>query len=260
MVQAADKTFSLYRGSITIDYWDQYHRYKVKETGEVPISVTKVTGVVDKSGPLIWWAVGLAKDYLNKLLEKKVKIGPEEVMIATRLHQERKKAAATSGTLVHAWAEDHIKGRKPDMPEDPKVRNGVLAFLKWVDEHGVKFEASESIVYSKKHRFVGLQDIRFTMKTGFDGKKENHKILYAGDIKTSKGFYSEQRFQVAAYRQADVEESGRDYGATCLVRFDKETAEFETLVTTDHDKDFKAFLGALALKRRLEEIKKEKKS
>lgn len=251
-----DKSFSLYKGTVTVDYWDQYHRYEIRETGVKPLSVTAVTGLVDKSGPLIYWAVGLTRDYLNMLADKKVAIGKEEILIASKLHLEKKKAAATSGSLVHAWAEDFIKGRKPDMPTDQQVANGVLAFLKWVDEHEVKFEASEQVVYSKKHGYVGLLDARCTMKYGVNGEKENHKIRHLTDFKTSKGFYDEQYLQVSAYQEADAEESGREYGSAIIAKFDKQTAEFEARETADHKQNFEAFKGLLVAKKRLVEMKK----
>ena len=40
-----------------------------------------------------------------------------------------------------------------------------------------------------------------------------------------------------------------------IVRIGKDTPDFEVREFTEHKKDIKAFLGALALKRRLEELK-----
>jgi len=250
MAQEPTKTTKLYKGKITIDFWENRHLYKIRETGRVPISVTAATGTIDKSRPLIYWATGLARDYLIALIGKKKPITEQDVFDAVGLHAVRKKAAATIGSAVHDWAEQHIKGKKPEMPTDEKVANGVIAFLKWVNEHKIKFLCSEKMVYSKKYQYVGLMDCSFTMGT------EKHKIVHCGDFKTSKGIYPEMRFQVAAYQAADAEESDQLYGTKWIIRFDKETGDFEAREFIDHIEDFKGFLGCLATKKRLKELQK----
>lgn len=260
MAAQPDKTFSLYKGKVVIDYWDARHLYKVRGREDVPISVTGATGVIDKSGPLMYWAVNLARDYLLTLIEKKVPIDKDIVMEASKLHTKKKEEAATIGSLVHAWIHDYIRGRKPDMPQDKLVANGVIASLKWIEDHGIKIQATETIVYSKKHEYVGTKDLRFTAMWNFDlTEKENHKILHVGDWKTGNGVYDEAYFQTTAYRQADIEESGREYGSSWIIRLDKATGEPHVSHLQNHDLYFEGFLGALQTKRALKALKKERK-
>jgi len=251
----ADKVIELYKGKVIIDYYDAKHLYVVRANNHVPLSVTAATGTMDKPA-LKFWAVGLARDYLLELVRGKKPITEQVIIDASKLHQVFTKKAATVGSMVHDWAEAYIKGEKPAMPMDSKVLNGVTAFLKWIDEHEVKFLASEMIVYSKKNDYVGMMDAKFTLK------EEKHKIVHCGDFKTSSGIYPEMRFQVAAYQEADTEESGEEYGSKWLVRFDKETGEFDPheFPMEEHKKDLSAFLGLLAAKRRLNELKEKEKN
>lgn len=250
-----DKVIELYEGRVIIDYYDAKHLYVVRADDHVPLSVTAATGTMDKPA-LKFWAVGLTRDFLLEQVRAKRSITEQMIIDASKLHQTFTKKAATIGSMVHDFAEAYIKGEKPIMPADPKVLNGAMAFLKWIDEHEVKFLASEKIIYSKKHDYVGMMDTKFTLK------EEKHKIIHCGDFKTSSGIYPEMRFQVAAYQEADTEESGEEYGSKWLIRFDKENGEFyaHEFPATDHKKDFVAFLGLLNAKKRLNELKEEDKN
>lgn len=249
----------LYGGSITGEFYEEWvnpatnrvnkHVYLVNGKRCVD-SVTGATGLLDKSAALKKWAVRLTCEFLAK--HEGATITPELLEEAAKQHNIFLKDAAASGTLVHQWAEDYIKGRNPPMPDDERVINGATAFLEWVKVHKVKFIESELLVYSKKYKYFGLMDCKFTMGT------ENHSITHAGDFKTSSGIYNEMRYQVSAYQQADMEESGCEYGDKWIIRFDKTTAEFEAkcFPADEHKKDFAAFLGLLTAKRREDELKK----
>lgn len=268
----ADKVIRLYGGKVRVEYFDQYHRYFVNKKRK--IGVTTVTGVIDKSRALIWWATGLMKDHLKEVLDGGEKISIADVEYAARLHMQRKTESADLGTQVHDWAERYIKTAPEDrpkieLPEDERVLNGVLAFLKWIKDHGVEFVASERVVYSKQHDYIGTLDCLFTMK------KEKHGIVHVGDFKTSKGVYDEMIFQVTAYEEALREEmaTGCDmvecsmpegeviFGNKYILRFDKETGEFEAhqISAKDHEKDIKAFIGLMYAKQRLMELEEARK-
>jgi len=242
----------LYDGSILLDFDEAKHRFTVD--GKPIISVTNVTSVIDKSRPLIFWAVGLARDFLMQNLEDLIADTKGDKIAAiieeaSKQHSIKKKEAADIGTQVHAWVEAFIKAKSkkewPEIPKDPQVCNGVTAFLKWVDEYEVKFVSSEKFIYSKKHKYAGIMDAEAIIK----------RKLCPIDFKTSSGIYPEMRFQVAAYQAAVEEESGKEYsGNKWLARFDKKTGEFEAHEFAEHDRDFKAFLAALELRRRLKEL------
>jgi len=57
------KEYKLYGEESIIRFDDERHRFYGQE-GESLISVTGITGVVDKSGPLMYWAINLMRDYL----------------------------------------------------------------------------------------------------------------------------------------------------------------------------------------------------
>lgn len=254
MAQEPTKSISLYQGEVTIDFYEDRHCYIKRGEKGCLTSVTGATGMIDKSRPLIFWAIGLMRDHLSALAEQQTLITLDHILEASKLHQQKKEEAATKGSQVHAWIEQYINAKlnpenqKPEMPEDEQIVNGVIAFLNWEKDHNVKFVATEKIVYSKKHDYVGLMDCEAII----DGKRS------VVDFKTSTGVYNEMRYQVAAYRAADEEETGKKYdGPNWIIRFDKDTAEFEPHEFNEQAKDFKAFLGALALKNREKELSKK---
>ncbi len=263
-----ERTIKLYKGKVIVDFYSTYngkpsHKYVVKvlnKKGEWetknPVSVTGGTSVIDKSAPLMYWAANLGRDFMLSVLKKGTPITEELIIEASKQHQIKKEKAASIGNQVHEWAENHIKGLKPAMPDDPKALNGITAFLKFIDEHEIKFIEVEKPIYSLKYNYVGLMDCKFTAGIGLRGEKEKHKIIHPGDYKTSNGFYDEYRFQVAAYQEADFEECGQKYGDKWIIRFGKEDADFEARDFKEHDKDFKAFLNALELRSRLNELKR----
>ena len=239
----------LYDKTIKILFNEARHMY-FDEKGNHLISVTAATGVVDKSGALMGWAVKMAKNFLidnwdtGKIITESQKM--ELIEEAGKQHRIFKKKAADCGTLIHKWVEEWITGQKPAMPEDEKVVNGITAFLKFQDEHKVKWKESERLVYSKKHNFCGILDAIGVME----------KELVLIDFKSSNGIYDEMRFQVAAYRLAYEEEMNKEIHRSIILRFGKEDGEFEVKELPDYNKDKKAFLACLSLKKRLKELSK----
>lgn len=266
MPQLPTKTHSLYGGKITIDFYEGRHLYKVRETGEVPISVTGATSIIDKSRPLLIWSERLSVEYLLDKLNAKVKFTEELIREACHQHQVKKEEAATIGGLVHKWAEDYIAGVNPELPTDEKVLNGVTAFLSFVQEHDVKFLASEKIVYSKKHRYVGLLDTIVSMKWN-----STKRLICLGDFKTNNWkedketgerkptVYAEYRYQVAGYQNAYEEEHGEYFtGPRLMFSFDKDGGNFKVTDLDEqednYEKDVKCFLSALTLRKRDKEL------
>lgn len=258
MNKIPDKIIKLYKGKIEIEFYEKGHKYLlVHKNGErerIKYSVTRATSVIDKSRPLMLWAVRLSLDYLRNKWLADVEIPvitEEDFEEASKQHMIVKEEEANLGKQAHQWVSDYIKAKlsrkpKPAIPEDnERLLNAITAFLKWEKEHKVKFLASEMIVYSKKHNYVGIMDA----KAKIDGK------ITCVDFKTSNGIYDEMRFQVAAYRQADTEESKDKYQSSCIIRFGKDDGEFEACELLDHKKDFEAFLNCLNLRRRTDELK-----
>ncbi len=260
---------------ITLEFDEEKHRFTI--AGRDIISVTGATSMIYKE--LTWWAAGEALKKLGWYNEKKIKeIASNEeefnrlisvadnnlaetfekikkmdakeyfnhLKEAYKAHKETKDAAADLGTQIHDLIELFIKGKKPKIPNDERVKNGFLAFLKWVDENKIKFLGSESHIYSKKYDYAGILDIE---------AKINGKLAIV-DIKSSNGIYNEMRYQVSGYRGAKEEMTKKKYEESWIIQLGKETGEFKAYRLDDHPKDFKAFLGALAIKRREIELKK----
>ena len=221
------------------------------------MSVTSATGKLDKSRVLIGWAVKLCREYLYALLKRGKKIDETDVFDAAEQHKIRKQEAADIGTLVHSWVEEYIKGKKPKMPTDERVKNGVLGFLKWIDEHKVKFIASEVIVYSKKHNYAGIVDSVAVVD----------REMCVVDTKTSSGFYTDMRYQTAGYQCAweEMNPKGKKIDLRLIVRFTKEdnkntgekAGEFHVHRVEEYKKDLPAFLGLLAVAKREKELSKQ---
>ena len=222
------------------------------------IGVTTVTSVIEKPALINWAVYKQCLPYIRENLKPNKKYDELEIekilKEAGRQHTIKKEEAGQAGTLVHAWAEAWIKGKKPKKPKNPLLLNGVNAFLDWVKAHNVKFLESEKKVYSRCYLYAGTADAIGTI----DGK------LALIDFKTGSGIWPEMYFQTAAYLMASWEEATHWtkplYDSAWIARFDKETAEFETkcIPIEEVEKDFAAFLGALALRKRLNELKNNK--
>lgn len=244
MSKAPDKTIKLYKNTIIIDFYADKHIYIERLTGDRPISVTGATSVIDKSRPLIFWAIGLMKDFLLEVSSNGETIGDNHILEASKQHTIRKDQAASKGSAVHDWIEEYIntklkKSKDPEMPKDAQVLNGVIAFLKWADEHKVKFIATEKIVYSRKSKYVGILDALVMVD----------KKLTLIDFKTSSGIYPEFFLQIAGYKAAYEEETGKEIKQCYIAHFDKNTAEFDITELKDYGKHLKAFLAALTIKK-----------
>lgn len=250
------KKIKIYKGKITILFderiWmgKKIHGFKHLDGRKIP-SVTSATGKIDKSNALMPWAVKMAGIYIVENFDpKKIKTKDDIsllVDIAKKEWRRIKEEAADIGTEIHKWAEQWIKGKKVAIPEDERARNGVIAFMKWIKEkEKIKITATEQFVYSKKYDYAGIMD--------WEGKDDGELVI--GDFKSSKGIYKEMRYQLAGYWNAREEETEKKYKKGYIVKFGKEDGEFDVLEISRQEylKDLKAFLGALQIKRREDEL------
>jgi len=108
---------------------------------------------------------------------------------AITLHNKKKLAAADSGTKVHDWAENFMKGNQLPLDDYSEGElNGINAFTDWFNSNDVKPIEIERIVYSRQYDYVGKTDLIASV---------NGKVLVC-DYKTGKGIYSEAYYQNAA--------------------------------------------------------------
>lgn len=244
----------LYNGKIELNFDDNRHIFTVN--GKNIISVTACTGVINKPA-LIFWAANKGRDFLLENIETLIKSNsPDEIreliIKASKEHTIIKEKAADTGTKIHEWVNGFIKSQlgkseQMSLPEkESEVYNGVIAFLKWVDEHKIKFVSTEKKVYSRKYNYAGIMDCEAIID------KKDCVI----DFKSSSGIYNEMRYQVAAYRYAAEEEIGRKHkGNNWIVKFGKNDGEFKAVELDNYPKDFKTFLACLTIKQRERELK-----
>lgn len=245
------KTATLYDKKIQVEFNENNHAYMVNGQ-RCKISVTSVTGMMDKPA-LKFWSVKMMKEHLLNWIGEKMEFTVSELLPAieegSKAHTKFKEQAADMGTQVHDWAEQYILyelkriKNKPEIDKkaDERVKNGIIAFLQWVDQHKIKFIDSEKLVYSKKYEYCGLADCIAKV----DGK------MTLVDFKTSNYMAIEYFAQVAAYAMSDAEESGREYDRCLIIKFSKETGDFELKERNQEEmkEDYKAFLGLLEVKK-----------
>ena len=242
------KIHKLYDGTIELEFNEKRHIYTVD--GTKIVSVTGVTGIIDKSGPLMWWAVGQCLDYVtNNYCFDPTKRNKEfdEVELTTflhdahRAHQRTSKKATDIGTLAHAWIADFLEGKDPSTPRNPALRSTTESWLEWAESVQIDPIETEFKVYSKKHKYAGTCD--------FDGYVNRERSLV--DWKTGKAIYPEHDLQTVAYQIAREEELGIKYQSRWVVVLPKEGGRIVTkrYGPEETERATAGFLGALALHR-----------
>lgn len=241
----------LYKGKEIINFEEERHIFSHKDGTKI-LGVTSITTLLDKSAPLMAWAINNMGIFLTDQLSAGQVITTEQIETAKREYRRIKTEAADIGKEIHDWIEQKIKGLKPAIPENELVRNGTMAYLKWMKTNNIEIKESERIIYSRKHDYAGICD--------WNGIDKDDKAPVVGDHKSSKGIYNEMRYQLAAYWNGLEEEIGKEFKRGYIVKFGKFDGEFEVLEIPrkEYKKDFKAFLGLLNTKRREEELKWKK--
>lgn len=254
MAKAATVVHEVYNKSKEIVFYPNSHRYRMSGMKSYLTSVTAITGIIDKSRPLMIWASRLTADYLrdwiaNNKLEEEALLGA--VSEAVDLYNKKRDEAAGFGTQVHDFAERFAiaklgNGKMPELTDDMPIEviNGINAFLDWVTENNVEFLETEKLIYSDNHGFVGLCDVVANVN--------GHKMMC--DYKTSKAMYSPMFYQVAAYRAAYNEEmraiGGLPVVGSMILHFNKENGELDTRKFTneEHEEHFETFLACMKVK------------
>lgn len=256
---AAEKiSKELYKGAVKIDFYPDSHRYKLAGRKDYLISATAITGVIDKSRFLIPWAINLAERFIKTYLENGNGSFTKEELLpvvseACVQHTVKKEEAASTGSIVHDWVENFAQAKMnntalPEIPENEAAQNGIGAFLDWFNANDVKFLHTERMVYSVDHDYVGITDAIAVV---------NGKRLVM-DYKTSKGIYSEHKYQISGYWLAIEEEDKEELDGALLLHFDKETGEFDPVEINreEHELNYPVFLSLLTVKRREKELAK----
>lgn len=242
----------MYDGQVELVFEPYKHEYTYN--GKKVYGVTSVLQVISKPA-LLFWSANMAADYFRDNI--KPGISYDEIQLesiwkaAKKAHTLKKEEAGSIGHLVHNWVDQYCKGEQPAMPINEKAQGGIARFLQWVKEHNVKFLSNEQPCFSRKYNYAGTIDGICQI----DGK------LYIFDLKTSNGIWDEYLIQVAAYKNARIEEYPQEkYDGGCIIlRVGKEDGDLEFLPFQDEDCHLNAFLSALQLKKSLDSIAQIKK-
>ena len=225
--------------TIFFDDTDGRHHFTDKQGNRIQ-SVTEFTGILDKPA-LIPWAVNLAKTYLLGIIDRGEPITAGDIEEAAKQHRIIKKAGADIGTAIHDLVSKWIKNEKYDIPEDEKIRNGFNAFLNFQKEHRATWLESEKIVYSPKHNYAGILDAIAIV----DGK------MTLMDFKSSNGIWPEHQIQLGGYHLAYEEMTKKKIRQSMIIRFSKDTGDFEFRIMSNPKQNQKAFLACVVIKRTL---------
>jgi hypothetical protein len=221
--------------------------YTHPDTGEKHIRVSSVLAQLNKPA-LVQWAANCAADYIQQQWDK-----DKEIILATRpqcavdkwvaMHTERAKrnfrsvsrAALDVGTAVHEAIEEYLKVGVKRKMDSKQAQAGFDAFFKWMDSFGISRDNTvhtERTVYGSwvsdtgSYRYAGT----------YDWLVEKGGELWLVDFKTSKGFYEEMPYQLAAYKNGE-----RDNIQHCAVlRLDKNTGK-------PHFREYENFSHALSV-------------
>lgn len=237
---------TLYNGEVTLEFDSERHLYLAN--GKKVDSVTGVLNVISKPA-LVPWAAKMVAEHVEAALKPGVALNEIEIKelckAAKAAPNKKKDNAADIGTFVHEWIEDYIKGKNPSVPMHPQIKNGVDAFLEWVGANHVVFSQSEMKTYSRKYEYAGTLDFEATV---------NGKYML-GDIKTSSGIYDEMFFQTSAYQLARQEERPELVYEGHIIVNCKKDGKLDTRISTEYEENKIAFLCALGLMRRINQMK-----
>ncbi len=172
------------------------------KSGKRVTSVTTIIGRFKQADALINWAWQLGRDGLD--------------------YRTVRDDAGDTGTLAHAMIERWLHGQPIDDLDGPveifaRAKNAYENFLRWADESKPDVIETEVQLVSEEHLFGGT----------FDAILRINETLVLADWKTSKRVYPDHLVQLAAYGLLWRENRNTPLDGFALMRFDKESDEFE---------------------------------
>ena len=247
--------------------------YDVPDIDKLP-SVTTITGLLDKSTPLMYWAAGLSFDYVRDLflgpLKDAMDLKDEDKIQrimnqfydqdvgfhykkAKSYHTKKSKEARDIGTYVHEAAEAifraMLENSPIDIPIDEDIERPVKALLTWIAENDVTPVLVEQKVWA----------IIPGLGKGCAGRLDLvayvNERLTTIDLKAAKGIYADGPLQVAAYDfgynsmvEGGLLQAPGPTVASAILRLDKETGmpeyvEYSRDQTDDYFKGFSMLCG-----------------
>jgi len=195
------------------------HKYP-KGEHMLPSVTTIISDCTDKSGALCQWSANQAAESISNLAVSDIfpwiSVHKDDTNASRFAYKETSDVAKDVGKEVHDAIEKYLRlymegvGVRLEWKTE-QAKTAFEAFIKWTAEHDLRPIALEQKVYG--NCWGGTLDYLGR----FDDK------LYVIDWKSSKAFYPEMRYQVAAYRST-WEQFDSSYIEGCgVLRLDKTT-------------------------------------
>jgi hypothetical protein len=287
--------YLFYNDEITLRFNTEEHRYyRVGELGNlIPVNgVTNTVGIIDKSHMLTPWAAKMAIQKLlrimpTEMVEGVIRIKPltfEEFTVialeAKGAHKEKLDEAGDIGHLAHKCLEDSIlyaMANDPEkivrqlinIPTDELAANAASGGFNWMQAHNVRWEETETKIYSREFDYAGTMDGLATCDSCNDKAccPESFKDrLSLIDWKSSNHLKIEYLFQTASYKHAKMEmRPDLNILDTWILRLGKseeEAGKFEPwhMTPDEYEEDFQGFLACLRLTRLVDSVEERMKS
>jgi hypothetical protein len=286
--------YKFYDGEITLRFnVDEHRYYRVEALGNLtPLNgVTNTVGIIDKSHMLTPWAAKMAIQKLlrimpTEMVEGIIRIKPltfEEFTVialeAKGAHKEKLDEAGDIGHMAHKCLEDSINFAMQhdpqkivrqliNIPTDELAANAASSGFNWMSKHNVRWQETESKIYSREHEYAGTMDGLALCDSCEDRAccpevfKDRLSLI---DWKSSNHLKIEYLFQTASYKHAKMEEYPDlkilDTWILRLGKSDEEAGKFEPwhMTPDEYEEDFQGFLACLRLTRLVDSVEERMK-
>tara|TARA_R110000824_G_scaffold30181_1_gene99560 strand:+ start:3688 stop:4446 length:759 start_codon:yes stop_codon:yes gene_type:complete len=207
--------------------------------------VTTITHLTDKPQLNYWLKTTPLKALHDKIEHCLATSTPIDGLSLKNMYDEAMKAcdsvkdrAGDIGTIVHDLFEKIVQEKSYIKPTDEKVIRCLNHIMLWYKSQKVVVEVQEKKLYSKKYEYAGTLDLICTM----NGKKTKYLL----DLKTSNYITEDMMYQLHAYRQAYLEETGEKINKLGIIKAPKtEDKPMEVILVDYSQKYLKGFLGLL---------------
>ena len=207
-----------------------HQRYYTKD-GELVAGSTTILSVMAKPNLIRWaWNCGIKGEDYTKVRD----------------------SAGSVGTITHLMITEELQNRVPDLKDftQNNIDSATLclnSFHEWRKSHTLEVIHVEKPLISNIYRYGGTPD--------FLGYVNGELELM--DFKTSNGIWNDYYYQLASYRQLEIE-NGYNVETARILRFSKgDNVEFEDRLIKQFSYEFELFTHCLAIYNLLKTMKRQ---
>jgi hypothetical protein len=280
------ETLTFYKGTVTIKFDSVKHiYYRVDPVAGNLIranNVSSVCHIIDRSVQLLPWGAKKQAEKLLRIVPTKMTAAglviPEMrfedftklVMESKTAHKDELEEAGDIGAMAHDWLDKYIKsvivrdtaaqrGYLTTMCIDDRGTSCCIGALDWMKQHNVRFQSTETKVYSLEFDYAGTFDGIALVDSCQDPHCCPHPFLNRLSIvdwKSANHLHIEFCFQTAAYERAVKEEQGLDITDRWVLRLGKEDGKFDPwhLTPDEYEEDLAGYLACLRLYKLVESV------